>query len=203
MLGNYAAGQRNLLIITGDPPKLGDYPDATAVFDVDSIGLTKIVHRLNSGIDLGNNPIGKPTGYFIGVGVNPNALDLEREIKRFFQKKAAGAEYAITQPVFDIESLLSFIERVKETNLPIIAGIWPLVSVHNTEFMKYEVPGVYVPDEILERMKLHETKEDQVQEGIKIAQEILSEVKNHVSGVQIAAPFGNVQYALDVLKASV
>jgi len=200
ILGNYSAGIRNILIITGDPPKLGDYPDATAVFDVDSIGLTRIVGRLNHGIDLGNNPIGKPTGYFIGVGSNPNAIDRQREISRFFQKVEAGAEYAITQPVFDIDSLLSFIEKVRETEIPILAGIWPLVSVRNAEFMKHEVPGVYVPDSILERMKQYQSGEEQVKEGIAIAREILLEVKDHVQGIQISAPFGHIQYSIETLQ---
>jgi len=200
ILGNYAAGLRNILIITGDPPKVGDYPDATAVFDVDSVGLTHIVHNLNHGIDLGGNPINKPTGYFIGVGANPNAIDLNREIDRFFRKAKAGAEFAITQPVFDVDSLLSFMEQVKDTHIPIIAGIWPLVSVRNAEFMKHEVPGIYVPDSILERMKKHAAKEEQVQEGIQIAREILAAIKYHVRGAQVSAPFGHIQYSLQVLE---
>lgn len=200
ILGNYAAGLRNILIITGDPPKVGDYPDATAVFDVEAVGLTRIVHNLNHGVDIGNNPIGKPTGYYIGVGANPDAIDQEREIDRFFRKAKAGADFAITQPVFDVESLLSFMEKVKETNIPIIAGVWPLVSYRNAEFMKHEVPGVYVPDEILERMKKHTTKEDSAQEGIKIARETLSAIKDHISGAQISAPFGHIQYSLQVIE---
>lgn len=200
ILGNYAAGLRNILIITGDPPKVGDYPDATAVFDVEAVGLTRIVHNLNHGVDIGNNPIGKPTGYYIGVGANPDAIDQEREIDRFFRKAKAGADFAITQPVFDVESLLLFMEKVKETNIPIIAGIWPLVSYRNAEFMKHEVPGVYVPDEILERMKKHTTKEDSAQEGIKIARETLSAIKDHISGAQISAPFGHIQYSLQVME---
>jgi homocysteine S-methyltransferase len=200
ILGNYSAGLRNILIITGDPPKMGDYPDATAVFDVDSIGLTRIVSRLNKGIDLGNNLIGKPTGYFIGVGANPNAIDLNREIERFFKKVDAGAEFAITQPVFDVESLLSFMEKVKDTNIPIIAGVWPLVSYRNAEFMKHEVPGVYVPDSILDSMGKINSKDGQIKEGISIAREILTSIKDHVAGIQISAPFGNVQSPIQVLK---
>jgi len=200
ILGNYAAGLRNILIITGDPPKLGDYPDATAVFDVDSIGLVRMVNKLNHGIDLGNNLIGKPTGYFIGVGANPNAIDIDREIDRFFQKVESGAEFAITQPVFDVESLFLFIERVKDTNIPIIAGLWPLVSLRNAEFMKHEVPGVYVPDIIIDRIKQHDSKEDQVLEGIAIAREILAQIRGSVQGVQVSAPFGYIEYTLEVLK---
>ncbi|MFC1730621.1 bifunctional homocysteine S-methyltransferase/methylenetetrahydrofolate reductase [candidate division KSB1 bacterium] len=203
ILGNYAAGQRNILVITGDPPKLGDYPDATAVFDIDSIGLTRMIHHLNSGVDLGNKPIGRPTGYFIGVGANPNAIDLEREISRFFQKAGSGAEFAITQPVFDVESLLSFMDKVKDTGIPFLAGIWPLVSFRNAEFMKHEVPGVYVPDEILERMNRFESKEDQLKEGIQIGRELLEQVKEHVRGIQVSAPFGHVEYALRILQGIV
>lgn len=200
ILGNYAAGLKNILIITGDPPKVGDYPDATAVFDVDAIGLTHIVHNLNHGIDIGHNPIGDPTGYFIGVGANPNAIDLDREIDRFFQKADAGAEFAITQPVFDVESLLSFMDKVKTTKVPVIAGVWPLVSYRNAEFMKHEVPGVYVPDSILERMKKHSTKEDALREGIKISRETLSAIKDRVAGIQVSAPFGNIKYSLQVME---
>ena len=203
ILGNYAAGLRNLIIITGDPPKVGDYPDATAVFDVDSIGLTRIVHNLNRGIDIGNNPIGNPTGYFIGIGANPDAVDIEREIDRFHRKAAAGAEFAVTQPVFDVESLLSFIDSVKKDNVPIIAGVWPLVSYRNAEFMNTEVPGIVVPDSILERMKKHTTKEDALQEGIQIARETLSAIKDRVRGAQVSAPFGRIEYALRVLEGIV
>ncbi|MFC1554026.1 bifunctional homocysteine S-methyltransferase/methylenetetrahydrofolate reductase [candidate division KSB1 bacterium] len=200
ILGNFSAGIKNLLIITGDPPKVGDYPDATAVFDVDSIGLTRIVNNLNHGYDIGGNAIGRPTSYFIGVGSNPNAVDLNREINRFFQKVEAGAEYAITQPVFDPESFFSYLEKIKDTNIPIIAGIWPLISYRNADFMKHEVPGVYVPDHILERMKVPSSKEESLEEGIKIAREILSTIKDHVSGVQVSSPFGHIEYSLQVLK---
>jgi homocysteine S-methyltransferase len=203
LLGNYAAGIRNLLIITGDPPKVGDYPDATAVFDVDSIGLTRIVYNLNKGIDIGMNAIGKPTGYFIGVGVNPNAIDLKREIDRFFKKAEAGAEFAITQPVFDVQSLISFLERIQSAHIPILAGLWPLVSYRNAEFMKYEVPGVYVPDEIVIRMSRFTSKEDQIREGMEIACETLTAIKEYVNGVQISAPFGNINYTFQVLDGIV
>jgi methionine synthase I (cobalamin-dependent)/5,10-methylenetetrahydrofolate reductase len=202
LLGAHALGLRNLLIITGDPPKMGPYPEATAVFDIDSIGLTNLVSRLNSGLDPGNNPIGEPTSFAIGVGVNPGAFDMEYELNRFYWKVEAGAEYAITQPVFDPEQLLRFIEEVKKRNIwiPIIAGIWPLVSVRNAEFLANEVPGVVVPPEIVQRMRVanDKGKEFAVQEGVTIAREMFRHVRPHVQGVQVSAPFGRVPLALQV-----
>src|SRR5688572_27752191 len=172
LLGAHALGLRNLLLITGDPPKMGPYPEATAVFDIDSIGLTNLVSRLNRGMDPGGNPIGEPTSFTIGVGVNPGAPDLEHELSRFYWKVEAGAEYAITQPVFDPEQLLSFIEEIKKRDIwiPIVAGIWPLVSARNAEFMANEVPGVVVPPEIVTRMRVanEKGKEHAVQEGLAI-----------------------------------
>ena len=141
LLGAAAGGIRNLLIVTGDPPKMGPYPEATAVFDIDSIGLTNLVSRLNRGLDPGGNPIGQPTQFVIGVGVNPAAPDLERELKRFAWKVEAGAECAITQPVFDLAQLDRFLRRVEGFRIPIVAGIWPLVSLRNAEFLANEVPG--------------------------------------------------------------
>lgn len=200
LLGLYAGGIQNVLLVTGDPPKLGDYPDATAVFDVDAIGLTNMVHGLNHGLDLGQNPIKKPTGFFIGVGVNPYAVDLEREIKRFFYKVEAGAEYAITQPVFDVDALLSFFEKIESHRIPIIAGIWPLASYRNAEFMRNEVPGVVIPDHIMERMQDAEEAGRAKEEGIAIAQEMVLRLKDAIQGVQVSAPFGKIQSALDVVS---
>ncbi len=200
MLGLHAMGIHNLLLITGDPPKMGDFPDATAVFDVDSIGLTHMVNNLNHGVDLGGNAIGKPTGYFIGVGLNPCAIDQEEEIRRFQWKVKAGAEFAITQPVFDVNALLAFLEKIAAFRIPIIAGIWPLVSLRNAEFMSNEVPGVTVPDAIMDRMRAAKTKDDALAVGIQIAREMVSQLKDHIQGIQVSAPFGKVQYALDVLK---
>ncbi|MDT5261492.1 MAG: methionine synthase / methylenetetrahydrofolate reductase, partial [Acidobacteriota bacterium] len=154
LLGAAALGLRNLLLITGDPPKMGPYPDATAVFDIDSIGLTNMVNKLNHGLDLGNNPTGTPTSFCIGVGVNPGAVNLEEEIKRFEWKVEAGAEFAITQPVFDVEQLRDFLRRIEHVRVPVVAGIWPLVSYRNAEFLHNEVPGVRVTPSIMERMRL-------------------------------------------------
>ncbi|MDQ6787741.1 MAG: bifunctional homocysteine S-methyltransferase/methylenetetrahydrofolate reductase [Acidobacteriota bacterium] len=200
LLGAAALGLHNLLIITGDPPKMGPYPDATAVFDIDSIGLTNMVNKLNHGLDLGNNPIGCPTAFSIGVGVNPGAINLDEEIKRFEWKVEAGAEYAITQPVYDTKQLRDFLKRIAHVRIPIVAGIFPLVSIRNAEFMHNEVPGVNVTHDILERMRKasDKSKETARDEGIKIARESLTEVRDLIQGVQVSAPFGNVKYALQV-----
>lgn len=200
LLGAAALGLHNLLIITGDPPKMGPYPDATAVFDIDAIGLTNMVNKLNHGLDIGNNPIGKPTAFSIGVGVNPGAVNIEEEIRRFEWKVEAGAEYAITQPVFDTEQLRGFLEKISHVRIPIVAGIWPLVSFRNAEFLHNEVPGVNVTPEILERMRIasDKGKEDAREQGIAIARESLLQVRDVIQGVQVSAPFGNVRYALQV-----
>lgn len=202
LLGAYALGIRNLIIITGDPPKLGDYPDATAVFDVDSIGLTGVVSRLNHGRDLGNNSLGTPTGFVIGVGANPGAIDMEKEHKRFHWKVDAGAEYAVTQPVFDVDALVSFLDRIRGEGktLPVVAGIWPLVSLRNAEFMKNEVPGVIVPDAVVARMARAQEKgkDEAMAEGVRIAREIVEQIRERVAGLQISAPLGRISMALDV-----
>lgn len=202
LLGAAALGLHNLLIITGDPPKMGPYPDATAVFDIDSIGLTNMVSKLNHGLDLGNNPIGTPTAFSIGVGVNPGAMNMDEEIKRFEWKVEAGAEYAITQPVFDTEQLLEFLKRIEHVRIPIIAGVWPLVSFRNADFLHNEVPGVRVTPEIRERMRIasDKGKEHAREEGLTIAQESLEEIIDQIQGVQVSAPFGKVKLALRVLS---
>jgi homocysteine S-methyltransferase len=203
LLGAAAAGLRNLLLVTGDPPKMGPYPDATAVFDIDAIGLTNLVARLNRGLDPGHNSIGAPTRFVIGVGVNPAAPDLERELKRLHWKVDAGAEFAITQPVFDIDQLDRFLKRVEGFRLPIIGGIWPLVSLRNAEFLANEVPGVTVPEEILTRMRRASEagREEALAEGVRIAREMLAAVRDRLRGAQVSAPLGRVPVALDVLSA--
>ena len=202
LLGAAAVGLRNILLITGDPPKMGPYPNATAVFDIDAIGLTNLVSQLNRGLDPGGNAIGAPTKFAIGVGVNPAALDPAQELKRFEWKVEAGAEYAITQPVFDVEQLEKFLRTIEHTRIPIVAGIWPLVSLRNAEFLANEVPGVVVPASIIERMRVAnaKSKEHGVAEGIAIAREMLERVRPHVQGVQVSAPFGKVELALDVFR---
>jgi len=200
LLGAAAMGISNLICITGDPPKMGNYPDATAVFDVDAIGLVNIVHNLNRGLDLGGNPIGTGTAFVIGVGANPGLSDMDEEIRRFEFKVEAGAEYVVTQPVFDLGLLESFLRRIGHCRIPVVAGIWPLVSVRNAEFMKNEL-RVSVPDSILERMARAQTPEAAREEGVAIAREMVNAVRDLVQGVQISAPLGRYASAVDVLEA--
>ncbi len=205
LLGCAALGLRNLLLITGDPPKMGPYPDATAVFDIDSIGLTNMVSLMNRGLDLGGNPFGEATKFTIGVGVNPGHLDLDTELRRLDWKIKAGAEYAITQPVFDARQLEQFLKRIDGWNLPIVPGIWPLLSYRNAQFMNNEVPGVNVPDEVMERMRIasEKSKEHGMIEGVTIARETLARVRGAVAGVQVSAPLGRVDLALQVFDGLV
>ena len=200
LLGAAALGIHNLICITGDPPKMGNYPDATAVFDVDAIGLVNIVHNLNRGLDIGGNPLGTGTSFVIGVGANPGVPNIDEEIKRFEYKVEAGAECAVTQPVFDLKLLEAFLRRIEHCKIPVIAGIWPLVSVRNAEFMKNEL-RVSVPDSILERMAGARTPEAAREEGIVIAREMLVAVRGMVQGAQISAPLGRYSSAADVLEA--
>jgi len=200
LLGASAVGIHNLICITGDPPKMGNYPDATAVFDVDAIGLVNIVRNLNCGLDIGSNPIGAGTSFVIGVGANPGVPNIDEEIRRFEFKVEAGAEYAVTQPVFDLKLLENFLKRIEHCRIPVLAGIWPLVSARNAEFMKNEL-RVSVPDAILERMTKAKTPEAAREEGIHIAREMLLAVKGTVQGAQISAPQGRYSSAVDVLEA--
>jgi methionine synthase I (cobalamin-dependent)/5,10-methylenetetrahydrofolate reductase len=200
LLGAWALGLRNILAITGDPPKLGNYPDATAVFDVDAIGLTNLITRLNHGLDLAGNPIGEPTGFSIGVGVNPGAINLDEELRRLDWKIEAGAEYMITQPVFDIRILERFMRRIEHVKLPLICGIWPLVSYRNAEFMNNEVPGASVPPEIMDRMRQTTTKEEGFAEGVRIARETYDNIRGEVAGVQISAPLGRIEGVFMIIE---
>jgi methionine synthase I (cobalamin-dependent)/5,10-methylenetetrahydrofolate reductase len=200
LLGAAAVGIKNLICITGDPPKMGNYPDATAVFDVDAIGLVNIVHNLNRGLDLGGNPIGTGTSFVIGVGANPGLTDMDEEIRRCEYKVEAGAEYAVTQPVFDLRLLENFLRRIEHCRIPVVAGIWPLVSVRNAEFMKNEL-RVSVPDAILERMARAQNPEAARAEGVAIAREMLTAARQMAQGAQISAPQGRYSAAVDVLEA--
>jgi methionine synthase / methylenetetrahydrofolate reductase(NADPH) len=200
LLGASSIGLHNILCLTGDPPKLGNYPDATAVFDVDSIGLVNIVNRLNHGLDIGANAIGASTNFTIGVAANPGVLDIEHEIRRFIYKVEAGAEYAITQPVFDLGLLESFLERTRDYRIPIIAGIWPLTSLRNAEFMKNDL-RVSMPEEIMLRMAQADSPDAAREEGIRIAQEMLEAVRPYVQGVQVSAPFGRYATAAEVIAS--
>lgn len=201
MLGAHAIGLRNVLLITGDPPKLGSYPNATGVFDVDAIGLTNMVHRLNSGIDLGDREIGNPAAISIGVGVNPGHGDFEYELKRFAWKVDAGAEWAITQPIFDMDLLRRFLDIIaaKSLDIPIIAGIWPLASYKNAVFMNNEVPGITVPAAIIDKMAQAKCAEDGKKIGMEIAAEMVAAIRSELSGIQVSAPFGRIDLALGVL----
>ena len=200
LLGASSIGLRNILCLTGDPPKLGNYPDATAVFDVDAIGLVNIVRRLNHGLDIGSNSIGASTGFTIGVAANPGVPDIEQEIRRFAWKVEAGAEYAITQPVFDMRLLEVFLKRIEEFRIPVIAGIWPLTSLRNAEFMRNDL-RVSMPEAVMLRMAQAQSPEAARAEGVLIAQEMLAEAQPMVQGVQVSAPFGRYALAADVIAS--
>ena len=198
LIGASSIGLKNVLCLTGDPPKLGNYPDATAVFDVDAIGLVKIVEKLNHGLDIGKNSIGGSTGFTISVAANPGVADIDNEVRRFAFKVEAGAEFAITQPVFDLRLLEQFLRRIEGFRIPVIAGIWPLTNLRNAEFMKKDLK-VSMPDAIMARMARAESPEAARAEGIRIAREMLAEVRGQVQGVQVSAPFGKYTAAAAVL----
>jgi len=200
LLAAHTVGVRNLICITGDPPRMGLYPDATAVFDVDAIGLVNIVNNLNHGLDIGGNPIGSQTALFIGVGANPGALNMDEEIRRFEWKVEAGAEYVVTQPVFDLDLLEKFLQRIERVKIPVICGLWPLTSFRNAEFMVNEL-RVPVPGSFMERMRRVDNAEKAREEGVAIAREMVVRVRGMVEGVQLSAPFGRYQMALDVAEA--
>ena len=199
LIGAHALGLRNILIITGDPPKMGDYPSATAVFDVDAIGLTQIANRLNLGLDLAGNPIGEPTALHIGVGANPGAVNIEEEIKRFYYKVEAGAEFVMTQPVYDLRLFENFMKRIQDVKIPILLGILPLASAKNAEFLHNEVPGMSIPDHIRKRMQNAGDGEGGRAEGIKIAQEALLDCRAMIHGTYIMPPFNRFDMALKVM----
>ncbi|MEO6911569.1 MAG: methylenetetrahydrofolate reductase, partial [Edaphobacter sp.] len=176
----------------------GNYPNATAVFDVDAIGLVNIVRNLNYGLDIGKNSIGESTGFTVAVAANPGVPDIEQEVRRFAYKVEAGAEYAITQPVFDLRLLEAFLKRIEAFRIPVIAGIWPLTNLRNAEFMKNDL-RVSMPEEIMARMAAVTSPEAARAEGVKIAQEMLAEARPMVQGVQVSAPFGKYTAAGQVL----
>jgi methionine synthase / methylenetetrahydrofolate reductase (NADH) len=190
----------NILFVTGDPPKLGNYPQATGVFDTDSIGMVAVQQRLNAGIDLGGQAIKPKTSALLGVGLDPTAVDRQRELDRFCQKVEAGAEFAITQPVFDPDALLRFLDEVEKYEIPIMAGIWPLASFRNAQFMQNEVPGVEIPDSVMQRMEAAGSREEQLQAGVEIAWESVQRVHDRIAGIQVSAPFGNINTALAVIE---
>ena len=199
LLGAHAMGLRNLLLITGDPGRVGDYPDATAVFDVDSIGLTNLVARLNRGCDVGGQPIGAPTGFHIGVSVNTAASNIDEELRRFEYKLEAGAEFVVTRPVFDLRCFEQVLKRLEPSKLPVVAGLFPFESARNAEFMANEVPGVRVPEALLDRMRAADGTEAAIHEGITIAREIAAQLRSSVQGIQVSTSSGNIDAALAVV----
>jgi methionine synthase I (cobalamin-dependent)/5,10-methylenetetrahydrofolate reductase len=204
LIGAHASGLRNVLIITGDPPKLGDYPSATAVFDVDSIGLVRIVKNMNRGIDLAGNPIGGTTSFAIGVGANPGAVDLETEVRRFREKTAAGAEFVLTQPVYEARLLENFLDLTGDSTLPVLVGLLPLTSAKNAEFLHNEVPGMQIPQRIRELMSKAPAGDQARALGIEIAREALKECSHlpRVAGAYIMPPFGRHEAALQVIDGA-
>ncbi|HEY8055805.1 MAG TPA: bifunctional homocysteine S-methyltransferase/methylenetetrahydrofolate reductase [Terriglobales bacterium] len=200
LLGGFALGLRNLILITGDPPKLGNYPDATAVFDVDAIGLTNLVRNLNCGLDLGGNAVGGQTAYLIGVGANPGAVNYEEEIRRYRWKVEAGADYVVTQPVFDLELLEKFLADTEDARRPLIAGIWPLTSLRQAEFMQNEL-RVRVPEAVIERMRRAGTAEAAKREGLEIAKEMVRALRSTVAGIQISV-LGRDTAAAELLRTA-
>jgi methionine synthase / methylenetetrahydrofolate reductase(NADPH) len=200
LLGAHSMGVRNVLLVTGDPPKVGDYADATSVFDVDAIGLANVVARLNGGADIGGQPIGSATAFHIGVAVNPGAFSLDEELRRFAYKVEAGAEFAITQPVFDAGEFQAFIERIRHHAIPILAGIMPLESARHAEFMANEVPGVRIPDHLLERMRRADADGRAAEEGLAIARETMAAVRPFVQGVQISPSSRGIDMALGLIE---
>jgi len=197
LLGAHMVGIRNLICITGDPPRMGVYPDATAVFDVDSIGLASIVNNLNHGMDLGGNPLGSRTSMLLGVAVNPGSFNLEEELRRFEAKVKAGAEFAVTQPLFDVDLLVAFLARTREFAIPVIAGVWPLTSFRNAEFLVNEL-RVPIPQAHLDRMRQAGSPEAGEAEGVAIAREIVERVRPVAAGIQVSSPMGRYQTAIDV-----
>ncbi|MDD9950294.1 MAG: bifunctional homocysteine S-methyltransferase/methylenetetrahydrofolate reductase [Zetaproteobacteria bacterium] len=201
MLGFQATGLRNMLLVTGDPPKLGNYPDVTGVFDVDAIGLTHMVRDLNHGKDIAGCSIKGVTRFSIGVGVNPGHQDLSYELDRLEKKVAAGAEWMMTQPVFDLKMFQAFLDQLAQRQIliPVIAGVWPLVSYRNAVFMHNEVPGIEIPDEVMKLMADARTPEQARAVGVEVAHRMVQATENLVQGFQVSAPFGRVDLALGVL----
>jgi homocysteine S-methyltransferase len=200
LLGAHAAGLRNLLLITGDPPKVGNYPEATGVFDIDSIGLISLTDNLNRGLDMGGKELKEPTAFVIGAGANPAAPLFSKEIDRVIEKAEAGADFFITQPVFDVDLLLRFLEAIKPAGRPVLAGVWPLSSYRNALFLHHEIPGITIPEQIRERMQRCEGKEEAIEEGIRIAGEIIAAIRHEIAGIQVSPPFGRIATALKVLE---
>ena len=202
LLGAAAAGLHNLLLVTGRPPTMGPYTDSTASLDIDSIGLTNVVHGLNRGVDPGGNAIGVPTRFVIGARVNQVALDQDREAGRLKWKVDAGVDFVITQPVFDAGRLHAFLERVPDVSVPIVASLRPLTSLREAEFLHNEVPGVHIPEEIMSRMAEAESNGEEAAEaeGVKIALEVFESIRDSIAGAHVHGPDGNLDGALEILS---
>ena len=200
LLGAAATGLHNVLLLTGDPPGPAPYPDYRSVVDVDSIGLTNVVTGLNAGVDPSGNDLGDPAGFVVGVALNHSAPDRTRELGRYHWKVDAGADFAVTQPVFDADQLLGFLAEV-ERKIPVIAGILPLESARQAEFLQNEVPGVHVPDRVVERMRRAQGRgaRSAAAEGAKIARECAEALRGEVAGVQISAVREGVEAVLGVV----
>ncbi len=199
LLGAHDLGLRNLVIITGDPPKMGDFPDATPVYDLDSIGILKLATRLNHGVDPGGKPLGGVTRFFLATGAEPAALNYRREIDRLRDKKAAGAEFVMTQPVYDSGVLERFLDDVAPLGLPVLVGVLPLASYRNAEFLHNEVPGMQVPEGVRERMRKAGSGPEARKEGVAIARSMLEAVRQRVAGVYVMPPFERHELALEVV----
>ena len=203
LIGAHALGQHNILAVTGDPPKMGSYPDATAVFDIDSIGLIHFIQLLNRGLDFSGREMGEKTSFFVGAGCNPAHVDLDLEVERFGRKVEAGAEFFFSQPIYDPEVLFQFLERTKKYGeIPFMVGILPLASHKNAEFLHNEVPGMAVPLEIRERLRKAETRKEQRKIGVQIARDTLIMAREHsrIKGAYIYPPFGSYQAVLKVVE---
>ena len=199
LLGAHDLGVRNLVIITGDPPKMGDFPDASAVYDLDSIGILKLASRLNHGVDPGGKTLGSTTRFVLMTGAEPAALNYAREIARLRQKKAAGAELVMTQPVYDPRVLERFLDDCAPIGLPVLVGLLPLASYRNAEFLHNEVPGMQVPEAVRERMRKAGTGASARKEGVAIAREMLAAVRHRVAGAYVMPPLERHELALEVV----
>jgi len=202
VLAAHELGVRNLVVITGDPPKMGDFPDATSVYDVDSIGLLRLISGFNHGVDPGGKPLGAATSFVCATGAEPAAVDYEREMMRLGKKRDAGAEFVMTQPVYDVDVLERFVADVKPLGLPVLVGVLPLGSYRNAEFLHNEVPGMSVPEAVRERMRKAGSGQRGRDEGVRIAREMLSAVKDRVAGAYIMPPFGRYELALEVIEGT-
>jgi homocysteine S-methyltransferase len=199
LLGAHALGIRNLVIVTGDPPRMGEFPDATAVYDLDSVGILRLASGLNRGLDPGGRAMGRPTSFLLATGAEPAAMNYDRELRRLRMKKAAGAELVMTQPVYDPAVLGRFLDDIAPLDLPVLVGLLPLASHRNAEFLHNEVPGMQIPDPIRERMRKAGSGPDARREGVAIAREMLAAVKHRVAGAYIMPPLERYELALEVV----